>query len=143
MFCFYYAILSAITPPVAMAAYAAAAIAKADFMQTGLDAVRLALVAFFIPFLIVFDPGLSLEGPIGMILVSVSKAVLGILALGCFVQGWFLGKASFMVRLLLLISSLLLFSPFWIPITGPIGVVLLGGLFFLKRAERKKRISPP
>jgi len=142
MFCFYYAILSAITPPVAMAAYAAAAIAKADFMQTGLDAVRLASVGFFVPFLIVFDPGLSLEGSMGMILVSVSKAVLGILALGCAIQGWFLGKAPFLLRLLLLISSVLLFSPFWIPITSPIGVVLLGGLYLLKRAERKKGISP-
>jgi TRAP transporter 4TM/12TM fusion protein len=142
MFCFYYAILSAITPPVAMAAYAAAAIGKADFMQTGLDAVRLALVGFFVPFLIVFDPGLTLDGSIERILVSVSTAVLGILALGCFVQGWFLGKASLLMRLLLLISSLLLFSPFWIPITNPIGAVLLGGLYLLKRAKRKKGVSP-
>ena len=142
LFCFYYAILSAITPPVAMAAYAAAAIAKADFMRTGLDAVKLGLVAFFVPFLIVFNPALCLEGSIGLILVSVSKAFLGVLALASFTQGWFLGKASFPQRLVLLISALLLFSPFWIDITSPIGVVLFGALYFLKRARRKKIYSP-
>lgn len=62
MFCFYYAILSAVTPPVAMAAYAGASIAKTDFLQTGFTSVRIASVGFIVPFLIIFDPGLSLQG---------------------------------------------------------------------------------
>ncbi|MCX5907992.1 MAG: TRAP transporter permease [Deltaproteobacteria bacterium] len=138
MFCFYYAILSAITPPVAMAAYAGAAIAKADFMQPGFAAVKRASEGFIVPFLIVFDPGLSLKGSFLTNFISIGTAVLGILALGSAVQGWFLGKASLLLRGLLLISSLLLFSPFWIASTNTVGAVLLGGSYFLKRKNRLK-----
>ena len=143
MFCFYYAILSAVTPPVAMAAYAAAAIAKADFMQTGFTAVRLASVGFLVPFLIVFDPGISLQGSGLTVLFSIGTAVLGILALASAVHGWFLGKASWAVRLLLLAVSLLLFSPFWVSLTNPAGALLLGGLYFWKRGGLGKGTSPP
>jgi len=138
LFCFYYAILSAITPPVAMAAYAGAAIAKADFMRTGLAAIKLASVGFLIPFVIIFDQSLVLQGSIFSVSFSLISCVLGILAMGCSFQGYFLGHVSVPMRTLLLILSIFLFCPFWPEVMKTIGAVSLAGLFLLKRNQRSR-----
>ncbi len=62
MFAFYFAILSAITPPVALAVYAAAGIAKSDLWATGLAAVRIAATSFIVPFMFVYEPALLMIG---------------------------------------------------------------------------------
>jgi TRAP transporter 4TM/12TM fusion protein len=139
LFCFYYAILSAVTPPVAMAAYAGAAIAKADFMRTGFAALKLASVGFLIPIVMMFDPGLVLQGSPISIVFSVISCALGIVALGCSFQGFFLGSVSVPLRVLLFVLSLFLFSPFWPEVVKSVGAVSLVGLFLFKRNQRFKQ----
>ncbi len=81
MFVFYFGIISAVTPPVALAAYAAAGIAHSDPFKTGWVAMRLCLSGFLIPFMFVLDPGLLLVGTPLMIIWTVIKAVLGVMCL--------------------------------------------------------------
>ncbi len=112
MFVFYFACLSAFTPPVALAAYAAAGIAKAKPMQVAFTAMKIGIVAFIIPFVFVYGPPILLDGSIGEVALSTITALIGALTLASAVEGWFLGRHSnIVVRMLLLISSILLIVP--------------------------------
>ena len=81
LFILYWAMLSYITPPVAMAAVAASSIAKSSAMNTGVTAMRLGAILFVLPFLFVLNPSLILQGELPEIIVSVSTAILSILML--------------------------------------------------------------
>jgi TRAP transporter 4TM/12TM fusion protein len=81
LFILYWAMLSYITPPVAMAAVAASSVADAPAMKTGVTAMRLGAILFVLPFLFVLDPSLILQGETSAIMVSVSTAVLSIVVL--------------------------------------------------------------
>ncbi|MCB1408810.1 MAG: TRAP transporter fused permease subunit [Rhodobacteraceae bacterium] len=81
LFILYWAMLSYITPPVAMAAVAASSIAKASAMKIGLTAMRLGAILFVLPFLFVLNPNLIMQGSWGNILLAVSTAILSILLL--------------------------------------------------------------
>ena len=82
LFIVYYSIFSAITPPVAVAAYAAAGIAEANPNRVGLEAVRLGLVGFIVPFMFVLEPALLLDGSISNIIISFVTALIGVVSLG-------------------------------------------------------------
>lgn len=112
MFVFYFACLSAFTPPVALAAYAAAGIAKAKPMQVAFTAMKIGIVAFIIPFVFVYGPPILLDGSIGEVILSTITALIGVFMLASAVEGWFIGKpGDVLVRLLLLISAILLIIP--------------------------------
>lgn len=114
LFILYWAMLSYITPPVALGAYAAASIAGAQPLQTGLAAMRMGSVIYLLPFIFVLDTTFLLQGEVSMILRSVVEAVIGIWLLVGAMQGYLSGYgrvASLIVRLLLAISGLLIASP--------------------------------
>lgn len=90
MFIFYYATLSAITPPVALASFAAAGMAGADLWRTSLIAVKLGLATFIVPFLFWVSPALLAQGPLPGILLAVATAVAGVWMLACATEGWML-----------------------------------------------------
>jgi TRAP transporter 4TM/12TM fusion protein len=138
LFCFYYAILSAVTPPIAMAAYAGAAIGRCNFLQTGLNAMSLASIGYIVPFIFAFNSSLMLEGPIPSIVFSVFYSILGIIALAAGIQGTFAGPVSFWERSLLLAVSFLLFEPLWVGVTKPLGILAFLG-FYYSRYYRMKR----
>ena len=94
LFIVYYSIFSAITPPVAVAAYAAAGIAEANPNRVGLEAVRLGLVGFIVPFMFVLEPALLLDGSISNIIISFVTALIGVVSLGAGIIGWFVTKAN-------------------------------------------------
>jgi TRAP transporter 4TM/12TM fusion protein len=124
LFIFYFAILSAITPPVCTGAYVAAGIAKADPMETGYVAMRLGLVVFLLPFAFVYDPALLLLGGAGDIVVHVSTCALGIGYWAFGLEGWFRGPLGPVRRALLLAAGALLIWPdLWLSLTG----LVLGG----------------
>ncbi|MBR3881316.1 MAG: TRAP transporter permease, partial [Mailhella sp.] len=89
LFVLYYAILSEITPPVCLSAYAGASIAKANAMTTGFQAFRLGIVAYIIPFMFVFEPSLLLMGDWPTIIQSIFTAAVGVIALAGGMQGYF------------------------------------------------------
>ncbi|MGO4886142.1 TRAP transporter permease [Anaerobacillus sp. MEB173] len=109
MFVFYYAVMSAITPPVAIAAYAAAGVAGTDPMKTGITAFRLGITAFIVPFMFIYSPEIMMVGTAMNIILATITAIIGIYLLAAAVQGWFAGREStVIVRILLIVSSLFL-----------------------------------
>ena len=111
LFIFYFGIISAITPPVAVAAYAAAGIAGSDPMKTGYAAWRLGLSAFILPFMFVYGPTLLLKGSFLMVLLTIVTSVLGIYALSAAIQNYMFGNLGSMKRIVLFIGSILLIIP--------------------------------
>ncbi len=110
LFVFYFAVISAITPPVALAAFAAAGIAGTDPMKTGIKAFQLGLAAFIVPFMFYFSPELILaSGSAATIVLAIITATIGIYILAAAVQGWFFKKAASWYSRIILLSSALLF----------------------------------
>src|SRR5688500_3960691 len=90
MFAFYFAILSAITPPVALAVYAANGLSGGGLWETGLASVKLGATGYIIPFMFVFGPALLMIGSWDRILLATVTAVIGVIALAASLHGYFL-----------------------------------------------------
>jgi TRAP-type uncharacterized transport system fused permease subunit len=131
MFIFYCGVLSFITPPVAIPAYAAAAIAQTDPMKTGWVAMRLGVILFIIPFFFIFDPSFVLNGSMIGILKAVTTGTVGVILIASGLEGYlvFAGRLGLFKRILSILSGLLIFTP--IGLLQIIGIVpaafLLGG----------------
>lgn len=143
MFALYFAILSAITPPVALAVFAAAGLAKADMWESGFAAMRAAAPAYIVPFMFVFEPSLMLITPEGsawyQMLWPIATAVIGVIALAGSLFGWFIGSANMMQRVMLFIAALSLIKPGLI--TDIIGFGLLGLVVVLQLIAARKTAS--
>lgn len=125
LFIVYYATWSAITPPVAVAAYAAAGLAKANPNKIGFQAMRLAAVGFLLPFIFIYQPALLLRGsPAEVVLASVT-AVIGVAALAIGIEGWFRARLPVWGRIMLLAAALLLIDPGLV--TDLCGLALIAG----------------
>lgn len=110
LFIFYFGMMSMVTPPVALAAYTAAAIAKAGIMQTGVTAFRFALVGFALPYAFVLHPELLLlSSDITAIIANILVVLLGILPLSAAAAGHAFAPLPTYQRVLLLAAALLLF----------------------------------
>ncbi len=123
MFAFYFAILSAITPPVALAVYAAAGLAKADLWQSGLAAVKIGAAGFIVPFMFVYEPALLMIGDWHVILFSCVTAMSGALMLAAGLHGYLLRPAVLWERGLLVAAAFCLIKPGWM--TDLAGLALL------------------
>jgi TRAP transporter 4TM/12TM fusion protein len=131
MFAFYFSCLSAVTPPVALAVYAAASIGGASLWRSGIQAVKFAAAGFVVPFFFVFNPALLFSGPWEDIVRAVVTGSIGVIALAASLEGYFLRPASWIERLLFLTAALLLIDPN--ALTDVIGIALLGlGLLMQK-----------
>jgi TRAP-type uncharacterized transport system fused permease subunit len=141
LFVFYFACLSALTPPVAVAAYAAAAIAKSPAWNVGWVSTKFAIAAFIVPFMFVYGNELILIGGAQAILLSIATATVGVGLLSGAVQGWCigLGKMNYPERALLLAASLLLMKPGWK--TDLLGVAILAGLY-IWRCSKSRAAAP-
>ncbi len=141
LFIFYFGMMSMVTPPVALAAYAAAAIAKSKIMATAWAAFRFALVGFALPYMFVFRPQLLLLAPDGtpisfwLALPSLAVSVLGVFALAAAISGYLWSRLSRLHRMVLLTASILLFYPaggsllsnwgiFWTDLSGAVLFVI-------------------
>jgi TRAP transporter 4TM/12TM fusion protein len=111
MFVLYFAILSAITPPVALAVYAANGISRAGLWESSREALRLGATGYVIPFMFVFGPSLLLIGSAQAIALSTVTAIVGVTCLAGGLAGYFVGNASWWQRLLLVAAALVLIKP--------------------------------
>ena len=111
MFVFYFAILSAITPPVAIAVYAACGIARSPVVSTSALAVRLGLTGYIIPFMFVYGPSLLMIGTWTEVILTAFTAAMGVSFLAGGLAGYFLRPAGWLVRLLLIAAALTLINP--------------------------------
>jgi TRAP transporter 4TM/12TM fusion protein len=123
MFAFYFAILSAITPPVALAVYAAAGLAKANLWDAGWAAVRVGAAGFVVPFMFVFEPSLLLIGDGFTSFTSFLSAAIGVICLAAGLHGYLFREVRLWERLFLLAAAILLIKPGYI--TDAIGLALL------------------
>ena len=106
MFVFYFANLSAITPPVAVAALVGANIAEARFWPTAFQAVRLGLPGFLLPFLFLFEPQiLGLQGHLGHQLIAIVQALIATAALNFAIEGRIFGRISLVERFILFLAA--------------------------------------
>ncbi len=135
LFVLYYAILSEITPPVCLSAYAGASIAKASAMVTGMTAFRLGIVAYIIPFMFVFQPSLLLMGDTLTVLQSIITAVVGVIALAGGMQGYFVTACRPAERTLLILAGLTLLYPGLATDFLGLGLIAAVALFELPRRK--------
>jgi len=124
MFSFYFACLSAVTPPVALAVYAAASISKCGLWGAGLQAVKFAAAGFIVPFFFIYSPALLFEGPWTGIARAVVTGIIAVTALAAGLEGYFIRPATWFERGLFIVAALLLIDPGFL--TDVIGLVLLG-----------------
>ena len=137
MFVFYFGIIADITPPVALAAYAGAAIARGNPIKTGLTATRLSITAFIIPYIFIFSPAMLLieTTPLKVIQIVITSFV-GMLSLAAGNEGFLLHKVKLPWRLAAVVGGLLLIDPGLIG--DLIGFGLIAIVLLVQIIERKQ-----
>lgn len=112
MFVFYFGIVADITPPVALAAYAGSAIARSNPLKTGVQATKLAIAAFIIPYIFALNPSLLLIGsaPLDIVLVTIT-ALMGMTGVAAATEGYLFTKMNPIVRIISLVGGLMLIVP--------------------------------
>jgi len=145
MFIFYYAVLSEVSPPTALSAFAAAAITGGDGFRTMMLTWRYTLPAFLVPFAFVLSPngeGLLLEGGVGTVLLAAGVSALAVTALAVALGGWLRGPVRPPVRTLAGAGALILLylEPLWIAIgAAVVAVAVLLHLTLPQAADERAR----
>ncbi len=136
-FVFYFGIVADITPPVALAAYAGSAIAKAPPMKTAFNATKLAIAAFVVPYILAMNPAMVLVDTTALEVVQVAiTSVLGILALGVGLEGYLKGNVPWALRIVALAAGLFLIYPG--TISDVVGFAVVAGIFLYQTLVHKK-----
>ncbi|WP_422528133.1 TRAP transporter permease [Serratia fonticola] len=143
-FVFWFGALSNITPPVALASYTAASIARADPMQTSWDAVRLALPGFIIPFILVYNPMLLMQGDdlnALSVIHMVITALVGIYALSIASANFWLMKTHWLERILFITAAILLIKPGLMTDLGGVALIVTAGVIHVLRFRQQTMAS--
>ena len=140
-FVFYFGVISMVTPPVAVAAYAGAEIAGADMMRVGFIATRLCLVAFIVPFIFIYEPALLMAGSAPKVLLAFVTAMIGTVSLAGSLVGWYFRRIGWTFRLLLFVSSILMITPGLL--TDLIGLAIFLGITAWCRFKKSSLILAP
>ena len=139
-FVFYFGIVADITPPVALAAYAGAAIAKGNPMKTGVNATKLAIGAFIVPYIFCMNPAMLLIDVSALSIIQiVISSFLGIFGVAAAINGHLLRRMHPITRIAAGAGGLLMMDPTLI--TDIIGLALLGGVFAWQYFSRKKSVA--
>jgi TRAP-type uncharacterized transport system fused permease subunit len=143
-FVFYFGIIADITPPVCLAAYAGAGIARANPMKAGVTAFKLAIAGFIIPYVFVYNPVLVLQGATALTLIPVIiTALIGMAAVSAAMMNYFVYKPYWFERILLLAGGIMLIIPENLPVelTG-LALLIAIGLFQRMRKKRDEKNDP-
>ena len=137
-FVFYFGIGADITPPVALAAYAGSAIAKGNPMKTGINATKLAIAAFIVPYIFAYSPAMLFVNVTSVweVIQIVLSALLGIFGVAAGLEGFVLRKMNWLYRIVCLVGGLGLMIPG--AISDLVGLVLIGGVFVIQYLQNKK-----
>ncbi|MGF1650511.1 MAG: TRAP transporter permease [Hyphomicrobiaceae bacterium] len=134
LFVFYFAILSAITPPVALAVYAANSISGANIWDASIAAVKLGLTGYIVPFMFVFGPSLMLIGEWHIVALTTTTALIGVMLLAGGLHGYLLTHAGIFERALMIGAALCLIKPgFYTDLAGATLTILVLALQVTKR----------
>lgn len=136
MFVFYIACMSSITPPVAVAAYAAAGISGGNASKTGYIAWRMAIVAFIIPFMFAYQPDLLMMNGFSKSILVLITALIGVVGLAASLEGYLLEKSNVVLRILLGVGGLALMYPG--SSTDLVGLALIAAVVIYEIIDRKR-----
>lgn len=139
MFALYFAILGMITPPVALAAFAAAGVAETSAMRVGYLAMRIALPTYIIPFVFAYHPALLLQGSPSDIIITITTAIIGVWLFAGGSWGRLLVKSNLVERLSSLASGFLLILPS--VSTSVVGLLIAVGII-MSQIRRKAKLAP-
>lgn len=139
MFAFYFAILSAITPPVALAVFAAAGLARTDIWASGWAAVRIGAAGFIVPFMFAYSPAMLLIGDWPEVLHSFVTATAGCLLLAGGLHGYLVTRATWLERGLMIAAALGLIKPGWVSDLVGLGLAVL--VVTMQIAARRRRAA--
>jgi len=139
-FVFYFAVMSAITPPVALAAYAGAAIAGSDPLKTSVESFKIGLAAFVVPFMFFYSSPMLMQGEWYEILHVAATALLGIFLLASAVQAWLFGLLGPALRIVLLVAAVAMIQGGWI--SDIIGLAVGGLVFAVQKYTRAEEAAP-
>jgi TRAP transporter 4TM/12TM fusion protein len=135
MFVLYYAVMSALTPPVAVAAYAASSIAEDNPLLIAILAVKFALAAFIVPFAFVYGPELLMVGPWHLILTSLATAIVGLILIGAAVEAYFMAPLAIWERALLAVTGFGLVVP---NVLVSVAAFLVAAIYIAVRYNQRK-----
>lgn len=140
-FVFYFGIIADITPPVALAAFAASGISGGDPIRTGVNSAKLAIAAFIIPYMIIFSPALlMIDVTLWQILWVVFTAILGMIAIGAGVIGYWYRRVNVIERLILIGTGLAMIYPE--SLSDTVGLIVFGVMFVLQIMSKNKGVGP-
>jgi TRAP transporter 4TM/12TM fusion protein len=140
MFAFYFAILSAITPPVALAVFAAASLAKSDLWQSGWAAVRIGAAGFIVPFMFVYEPAMLLIGSWPDVALATLTGIAGCVLLAAGLNGYLLARCALWERVALVAAALLLIKP---GLLTDLGGLLLAAAIAARQVLLRQRLQAP
>jgi len=136
LFVFYFGILSAITPPVATASYAASSITKTSPTELGFEGWRIGLAGYIIPFMFIYSPTLLMQGSWPAIIQSLATSLIGIYALATAIEGYLYGALNPIFRALLALAALsLIYAGIFTDIAGALLFFLI---FFYRKMQRDR-----
>ena len=131
-FVFYFAVLSAITPPVALASYAAAGISGANAMETSVASFKIGIAAFIVPFMFFYNSAILMDGTWLEIIRAAVTATAGVFLLSAGVQGWFIGgRAAWFLRVGLIVAALFMIEGGLV--TDVIGIGIGAAVYLVQR----------
>jgi TRAP-type uncharacterized transport system fused permease subunit len=131
-FVFYFAVVSAITPPVALASYAAAGISGANPMETSVASFKIGIAAFIVPFMFFYNSAILMDGTWPEVVRAGITATFGVFLLSSGVQGWFVGgRAAWFLRVGLVAAALFMIEGGWV--SDVAGIALAVGIYFVQR----------
>ena len=134
-FVFYFAVVSAITPPVALASYAAAGISGANPMETSVASFKIGIAAFIVPFMFFYNSAILMDGTVLEIMRAAVTAVFGVFLLSSGVQGWFVGgRSAWFIRAALVLAALFMIEGGFV--SDLIGIATAVGVYFVQKVFR-------
>ena len=140
MFVFYFGIIADVTPPVALAAFAGAGIAGGNALRTGVNAAKLAIAAFIIPYMFVLSPViLMIDATIPGLVMTTLTAIIGMIALSSALIGYLADNCRIYERILLIVGGLMLINPG--TMTDLVGIAIFAVILFFQLQRRKKHAN--
>ncbi len=139
LFCLYFGVLADVTPPVALATYAAAGIAGSNAIKTGFTALLTAMAGFLVPYMFIYNSHLLFQGNILQIIFAFGTALMAIIGLAAAVQGYYFSKLSFFERIFLLVVPFLLIVPNLY--TDLLALAILIGVFLFQKRKATAQTS--
>jgi len=138
LFCLYFGVLADVTPPVALATYAASGIAKSNPMKTGFTALATAAAGFLVPYMFVYNPYLLLKGDILHIILGCVTAILAVIALSAGIQGHFLSKLNIVERLAFILLPFAIIYPSLL--ANLLAVSVIAVVFLLQKVRLRQYV---